>query len=402
MKTLYEKIILLIIFCLSVTASLSAQNISRQEDKKARLEREIAIIDKQLIDNVAKSRSELSQLNLIQTKLNYRRRLIKENERQIRVYSDEIYLTQKQINKLKARRDTLSNNYSTLIKCAYKNRDTKIWYMYIIASENLGQAFRRFSYFNDLADQLNLQAEKIEATTRELEAEKINIAKLKAGAENLKKQRSEELANLQNEERQTNSVIAALNSNKQKYQRELNAKKKQVEALDREIKRLLAAALAEKTPTPTTPNTTAKKPKVVIDYKLAGKFESNKGKLPWPVQGPVVERFGTNFHPVFKSLKLPKNNGISIATSASADVIAVFDGVVKQIVVMPGYNQCILVQHGNYFSFYCKLKTTAVSAGDKIKIGQVLGQVGEINGDTQLYFQIWKNQTPQNPEIWLR
>ena len=382
-------------FLLFLGGNLAAQITKDQEDKKAKLEREIAIIDRQLIDNIAKSKSKLTQLSLIQSKLNYRRRLIKENDRQIQGYADKIYLTQKQINKLNARKDTLSRNYSELIRCAYKNRNTRIWYMYIIASENLAQAFRRFSYFNELADQMSLQAEKIAETTSELELEKSKLGKLKIASEKLKQDRSRELESLSSEESQTASVIAALNNNKIKYQRELSAKRRQVEALEREIKRLLTEALSEK---PSTPN----KPKVVVDYKLAGEFESNKGRLPWPARGPIVEKFGTNFHPVFKSLKLPFNNGISIATSPSSDVIAVFDGLVKQIVVMPGYNQCVLVQHGNYFSFYCKLKTTSVKVGQKIKIGQVLGQVDEINGETQLYFQIWENQKPQNPEAWLK
>ena len=54
------------------------------------------------------------------------------------------------------------------------------------------------------------------------------------------------------------------------------------------------------------------------------------------------------------------------------------------------------------FSFYCKLKTSAVKPGDKVKTGQVLGVVDTINGETQLHFQIWQKQKPQNPEVWLR
>ena len=60
------------------------------------------------------------------------------------------------------------------------------------------------------------------------------------------------------------------------------------------------------------------------------------------------------------------------------------------------------MQHGNYFSFYCKLKTTSVKAGDRVRTGQTIGEVDTINGQTQLHFQIWKDQTPQNPETWLR
>ena len=69
---------------------------------------------------------------------------------------------------------------------------------------------------------------------------------------------------------------------------------------------------------------------------------------------------------------------------------------------MPGYNQCVLIQHGNYFTFYCKLKSVKVKAGDKVKTGQVIGSIDTINGQTQLHFETWKDTKPQNPEQWLR
>ena len=79
-----------------------------------------------------------------------------------------------------------------------------------------------------------------------------------------------------------------------------------------------------------------------------------------------------------------------------------FIGVVKQIVVMPGYNKCVLIQHGNYFSFYCKLATANVRPGDTVKTGDIIGTVDTIDGMNQLHFQIWKGTAPQNPELWLR
>ena len=144
---------------------------------------------------------------------------------------------------------------------------------------------------------------------------------------------------------------------------------------------------------------TTRKP---VDIKLDAEFAKNKGKLPWPADGAVTDHFGQHYHPVFKSVKLPFNNGITISMAKGAAVQAVFDGVVKQIVVMPGYNKCVLVQHGNYFSFYCKLESAVVKPGDKIKTGDIIGTVDTIDGATQLHFQIWKGTTPQDPEKWLR
>ena len=372
----------------------SAQDIRQHEERKARLEKEIAILDRQLADNADRSKDALSQLTLIRKKISNRKALISESDRQIRLYSDEIYSTQRQINRLQAREDTLTEYYSRLVRGAYKNRDTKIWYMYILASDNLGQAFRRISYFKGLSSEMKEQAKRIRETRAELEVERARLQDLRKGAEEVRAQRQSELESLRQEEGQSAKVITQLKRNRTKYQKELNAKKRQVDALNREIRRLveeaMKAAADKKGDTP------------AIDYKLAGEFSANKGKLPWPADGPVIDRFGQHYHPVFTRLKLPFNNGITIAVAKGTQVRAVFDGTVKQIVVMPGYNQCVLVQHGNYFSFYCKLKTTTVKAGDKVRTGQAIGEVDTINGETQLHFQIWKDQTPQNPELWLR
>lgn len=394
MTALFHRISVAAVAFICSVCTLQAQDVSRHEAEKARLEKEIAILDRQLAENSDRSKDALAQLTLIRKKISSRKALIAENDRQIRAYSDEIYSAQRQINRLQAREDTLTEHYSRLVRSAYRNRDVKIWYMYILASENLGQAFRRFSYFRELSSQMKAQAKEIREIRSELESEKTRLQELKAEAEKVRARRQNELKSLQQEEGQSAKVVSQLKRNRTKYQKELNAKRKQVEALNREIKRLVEAAMKA--------SSGEKGGKETIDYKLAGEFSANKGKLPWPAEGPVIDRFGQHYHPVFTKLKLPFNNGITIALPKGTEVRAVFDGVVKQIVVMPGYNQCVLVQHGNYFSFYCKLKTTSVKAGDRVRTGQTIGEVDTINGQTQLHFQIWKDQTPQNPETWLR
>ena len=373
--------------------TVSAQDTRAYEARKASLEKEIAILDRQLAENAAESRSQLSRLTLVQAKVAGRKSLIRESERQIRRYSDDIYQTQRKINRLNARLDTLSSYYSSLIRNAYKNRDARVWYMYILASDNLGQAFRRYSYFKNLSEQARVQGDRIKAAREELEDQRTKLRRLKSEAEDVKEERVKELASLQKEEAEASSIISGLRRDKSKYEKELAAKKKEVEALDREIKRIIQAAMKA---------ADSGKSDQKIDYKLAEEFSKNKGRLPWPVSGVVVDRFGQHYHPVFTHVKLPFNNGITIAVAKGAEVDVVFDGVVKQIVVMPGYNQCVLVQHGNYFTFYCKLKSTAVKPGDKVRTGQKIGTVDTINGETQLHFQVWQGNKPQNPESWLR
>ena len=382
---------------LSVSMAASAQHTRAQEEKKARLEREIAIIDKQLAQNASQSSSMLTDLSLIRKKISNRKALVSESDRVIRQYSDSIYLAQKEINRLQARVDTLTAHYSKLVLSAYKNRDSRIWYMYMFASDNLGQAFRRFGYFRNLSTQMKNEAKSIRTMQDELALKQERLALLKKDAEAVKAERQKELDNLRKDESKADSVVKKLQKDRKKYQSQLASKKKEINALNREIERLIANAMNKD-----GQKTGSKKPKAPVDMKLDAEFSKNKGKLPWPADGPVVSRFGKHYHPVYKNLELPPNNGVDIALAKGEHVKAVFDGVVSQVLVMPGYNQCVLVQHGNYFTLYCKMKNIAVKAGDKVKTGQLIGDIDTINGQTQLHFEVWKGKDPQNPETWLR
>ncbi len=378
-----------------------SQDTRSQEARKARLQKEIAILDGQLKSNAAQSASALSRLNLISGKVASRKKLIAESDREISEYSRSIAAKEKEISLMQIRLDTLSNHYARLVRGAYVNRSAKIWYMYILASDDIGQAFRRYGYLRDLSKQMNSQASKIIDARKELESESEALAEMKREAESVRASRVSEMSRLRAEEDDSRKLVNQLKKNKKRYQQDLSRKRREMDALNREIERIICEATEDK-----ASGTSGKGSQTVklkpIDYTLAKKFEANKGKLPWPADGPVVDHFGQRFHPVYTNLKLPFNNGVTIALSAGTEVKAVFDGEVKQIVVMPGYNKCVLVQHGNFFSFYCKLGTVSVKAGDKVNTGQTVGTVDTIGGETQLHFQIWSGRTPQNPEIWLR
>ncbi len=389
---------------LSMTVGVAtgySQDTKAQEAKKARLQKEIAILDSQIKAIASKSASAVNKLSLIRKKVDARKELVAESDRQIAGFSSSIAAKEEEIKVLQARLDTLSDYYERLVRGAYKNRNAKVWYMYILASDDLGQAFRRYGYLRDLSKQMNIQAQRIIETRDTLEKQTAALAEMKKEAESLRKERLSEVGKLQAEQNDSQKLVNQLKKDKKKYQQDLAKKQREVEALNREIQRIIQQALEDKSSKKGSGKTTTK-PAKPIDYTLAKQFESNKGKLPWPADGPVVEHFGQRYHPVYTNLKLPFNNGISIALAQGTSVKAVFDGEVKQIVVMPGYNKCILVQHGNYFSFYCKMGSVSVKAGDKVKTGQSLGTVDTIGGETQLHLQIWSGKNPQNPETWLR
>ena len=393
MRRAFTHILITSLLFLSAAISASSQNTAAQEERKARLEREIAIIDKQLAENASKSSTMLSDLSLIRKKVANRKALVNESDKEIRRLNDNIYLTQRQINRIQARVDTLTSHYARLVRSAYKNRDARVWYMYMLASDNLGQAFRRFGYFKNLSGQMKSEAQEIRQVKEELEQEKVKLSEMKKDAEKVKADRVKELEELKKDEAKVDKVVKQLNRDKKKYQQQLASKKKEVDALNREIERIVAAAMK---------SSGKGQDKTVVDTKLDAQFAKNKGKLPWPADGPVVDHFGKHYHPVYKNLQLPPNNGFDVALGKDTKIKTVFDGVVKQVMVMPGYNQCVMIQHGNYFTLYCKLKSVNVKEGDKVKTSDVIGTIDTINGQTQLHFELWKGSKPQNPEQWLK
>ena len=386
---------------LLVGAAVSAQDTRRQESRKAQLEKEIAAINRQLKDNARSSSRALTDLALVRRKISARQELIAESDREIRALDDSMKVRQQEIDRLQARHDTLSLYYNRLVRGAYKNRDSRLWYMYILSSENIGQAVRRFGYLKGLSRNMSEQAKNIQETAAALELEKDRLAGLKEEAQVLRGQRQAVDA-LRGEEGESASLVARLEKDRRKYQDDLRKKNREVEALNREIAAIIRKATAKPKSSGKSTAKGGKTTSTAVDETLSKNFASNKGRLPWPVEGTVIESYGQHYHPVYKNVKLPFNNGVTLAVARGAQAKAVFDGTVSQVVVIPGYNQCVLVQHGSYFTFYCKLKSVTVKAGEKVKTGQVLGTVDTLSGEDQFHFQLWQERTPQNPENWLR
>ena len=397
-----RRVLHIVLILLLFGAAASAQDTRRQESRKAALQKEIAEINRRLKENSQSSSRALTDLALVRRKISARQELIAESDREIQAFDDSVRVKQKEIDRLQARHDTLSLYYDRLVRSAYKNRDSRLWYMYILASENLGQAARRFGYLRGFSREMSAQAEKLRQTQAELEVEKERLAALKADAQSLRKQRQADVENLRSEESESATLVARLEKDRKKYQKDLAKKNREVEALNREIAAIIRRATSKSASGKKSAAKGGKSTSTTVDEALSNNFASNKGRLPWPAEGTVVDSYGQHYHPVYKNVKLPFNNGVTLAVARGTQAKAVFDGTVAQVVVIPGYNQCVLVQHGSYFTFYCKLKSVAVKAGDKVKTGTVLGTVDTISGEDQLHFQLWKERTPQNPETWLK
>lgn len=364
---------------------------SAQKSRREKLEKDMAILDRQIKDVSKRRDNAMSSLKYTRKKIDSRKLLLEESNREVLELDALIFAKEDTIRLLRARLDTMGRNYGRLVRTAYRNRDSRVWYMYILSAGNLGQGLRRYGYLKSLSGQMRTQAAKITEAREELAAQRDTVAALRSQAVEKRQKRSEELKLLKKEEGESQQLVSRLNKDRNNYQKQLEAKRREMKALEKEMQKMVDKATAS-----------SGGKKTEIDTKLAADFKSNRGKLPWPADGPVTDPFGERYHPVYKNVKLPFNNGINIALSPGTAVKAVFDGKVSQVIVMPGYNQCVLVQHGSFFTFYCKLTNVSVKAGDKIKIGQVIGLVDTISGETELHFELWENKTPQNPEKWLK
>ncbi len=384
-------IIIVMAFLLCLPAM--GQDVKEHQERKKQLEEEIALIDKQLGTTSKKRKESLNTLILTRQKLDTRKKLIDRLDSEIDGYDRSISSTNAQIHRLNDRLDTLRKYHADLVLGAYKTRDNKVWFMYILSSKDINQGMRRWSYLKNISKTVRQQAEAIKRTELDLELENARLGQLRENSMQAKAQREKERDELSAEERRANSMVVKLSRQEKSMKRDLEQKRKEVERLNKEIERILAEAV--------------RKQKAgegeAVDYALSAKFGENKGKLPWPVNGVVIQKFGQNYHPVFKNLKMPYNNGINISATAGSTAKSVFDGVVKQILVMPGYDQCVLVQHGEYFTFYCKLKRVYVKRGDKVSTGEKIGEISlNEDGNAELHFQLWKGTDKQNPENWLR
>ncbi|MBP6947631.1 MAG: hypothetical protein KBB35_00885, partial [Bacteroidales bacterium] len=177
------KRLLLILVLLLPFSSLSAQDTSRQSEQKKRLEEEIEFINKQLKEILSKEKASTLQLTLISRKISNRKAIIEGIDKEIAEIGRNINAKNHSIRTLQREIDTLESYYARLVRNTYKNRDTKVWFMYLFASESLGQGYRRFSYLKNLADVVNAQGVKIKEKQAQLEREKKELENMKKKAE---------------------------------------------------------------------------------------------------------------------------------------------------------------------------------------------------------------------------
>lgn len=432
--------LLLLLFTTHVTFSQSLKDL---QDQKRIADKEINRINEQLNTTKLEKNSTLKQASLIKSKIAKRKKVIENIDKQVVIVTKTIQVKTDTVYSLRRAIDTLKIDYAHTLNQGYKMRNSNSTIALIFASSDLHQAIRRMKYLRSYSDYRMQQAKSIEDKQIQLKVEIIDLNSKKRNLEVLLADKNKEVKKLDQDEKAFEAMAMQLKSKEKDLMREIQNRKTLSDRLSREISRIIAeearkaveaarraaaseaarkAAIAAakkikkgrgEVETPATAVTSVSTPTRVEpkdlpftpeDRIIAGKFEANRGRLPWPVrQGSIVEGFGMHDHPFLKGVRT-ENKGVDISSNTGTDVYAVYDGEVGKIFTLPGANISVLVRHGYYITVYSNLSRVNVREGQTIKAKQVLGILAssDTGGEKPtLKFQVWKETTPQNPLLWL-
>ena len=398
---LLNKIYLLLFISLSL--GLKAQNYQERqkqlEAQKISIKKEIQQINNLINDSRKKSRGLADELEDIQLKISVRDRLIRINNSQVNNLNNIISNQNERIADLEVDLKKLKDEYSKIVYSSYKKRSSEMKLMFLFASDNINQAFRRFQYFKQYSKYRKEQANKIVSLQEEISNNIDSLDKRKIEKQNVVKENQSVRQTLNQDRIQQNNLYNNLLKDQKNYAVEIQVKEKQARLIDNEIQKLIRLAIAE-----SNNNNNSSNFALTPEGRLiSSNFQSNKGRLPWPVrEGIITRRFGIQPHPVVRTTTI-NSNGISIATSANSIAYSVFEGEVLSVYGFSGGNPGVLIRHGKYISNYQNLSSIFVKKGDKVIANDEIGIVftNESTGKTVLKFNIFNELKPENPTIWL-
>ena len=390
---------LLICFITTAWGQDSRQEKLKQQRKQ--LQQEIKQINTLLFSNTKKKKSALNEVEDLAVKINLRERLIRVTNEEANRLTQQINVNQRTIGRQRKELEALKADYADMIRYSYASKSGQSRLMFLFSSESFLQAYKRFQYLKQYAAFRKKQGLLIAEKTQTLQALNKTLLVQKTRKEALVKENRAVQNSLSEERLAQKELVTALKKRERSLESQIRKKQKQIAAYDKEIQRLIRAAIAAS-------NKAAGKNKAVFtltpEAQLIDKnFTANKGKLPWPVeQGVVTLGFGTQPHPVVKTTKI-QSNGVTIATPDNAEVRAVFKGKVMQVFSFKGSNPGVLIQHGNYITSYSNLAAVYVKKGQTIEAKEVIGKVftHPNTGKSELKFSVFQNTTPVNPKGWV-
>lgn len=387
-----------LLICIAVSRPALAQKTKAELEK----ERQIAIekineVQKILDQTSKKRKTSVGQLTALNKQLQQRQALINSIKSEISHLNNNIDQNEGVILSLESDLENLKKEYAEMAFEAYKASNGYDQMVFLFSAESFNQFLMRLKYMQQYSQARKDQFKLILEVQEQLVSEKnvlINNKTEKQGLLNKQIEENKKLAGLRTKQE---DVLDELKKQEAQLSKEIRSKQQEIDRLEK-----LIANLVKKEINKTEIATKSPAAKAEIT-NLTKSFEDIKKKMKWPVSsGFISEEFGTHPHPVLKRVKV-KNDGVNIQTNEGEKVKAVFSGKVKAVAEVPGnMRYVVLVQHGDYFTVYAKLKEVFVKNGQVITTGDAIGTVNtDKSGVSELQFQIWKNSQKLNPAEWL-
>lgn len=440
-----KKLLLISIFLFSITFLFSqTEQIENLQRQRQAIQEDIRNTNKLYLDVKKQTTTIIDRINLINKQISSRRDLINVQRKEIEALDREEGRLEKEIERLNVELKKKQDNYASAIKGMLNHKYNQNKLLFILSGKSFGESVRRMQYLREHSKWQKTQAEEIKKQNEEISAKKIAISQTKVEKLKVLESMQQERKKLESEEKIYQTEVSQARGKEEQLRKELQNKQRQANQLNSQIEKLIAeevarqereaealrlaeaAKRAEKEKKSEKRSDTEEKavvkeketgtsravtPKIesgastasTESFNLSKNFASNKGKLPMPVTGTssVVSSFGTKQH---KEWKVTTNsNGIDIQAERGADIRSVFDGEVSKVFSFPGSNTCVIVRHGDYYTFYANIFDLFVKQGDKVKTGQSLGRIftDPDTGVSTMHFQLWQKTTKLNPAPWL-
>ena len=410
------------ILALILLSSLIAPAIADQRtDTQRQLEaarQDVAEL-KKLLEKLQQEKSGVQQqLKKTETEMGDLESQVKELQRELKGSEQEIQRLDQEKKKLQGARTEQQRLIAIQARAAYQSGRQE--YVKLLLNQQNPEKFSRtltyYDYlsqarleqlaaFNETLRQLANVEQEINSHQAQLQAQKAGLDERHAKLAEARKERQQALAKLNRDFATRDQRLKA----RQQEQAELGRVLKTIEeTLARQAreaeearKRALAAQQAEQARPGSQQPSQPSGPLVTSGAVYGGPFASARGKLPWPVDGRLVARYGTPRGGDART----KWDGVLIGAPAGSQVRAVHGGRVVFADWLRGAGLLVILDHGNgYLSLYCHNQNLLKSAGDVVKAGDPIATVGSSGGQetSALYFAIRQNGRPSDPAQWCR
>ncbi len=388
-STFYSKTAVILVLAMLFNGYLIGQTKKELEQKKAQIEHEISLTNK-LIENNRKDKENILDLYLsLQRKIQKRGQYIKTLKKEISLTEHRIKKNKDIIQSLNYDLQQVSNDYNVLLQNAYREKLINGKYSFLLASNNLNDAFVRWRYIKQFEAYRQRQSSVILSTKKVLEKRKEKLLNLNQEKKQLLKSQGLQRSKLSKELAYRNELFKILKENEDGLNKSLEEKQKASRQLKFAIEDLIKSELDAEGKT-----------KESLSATISEDFARAKRKLSWPViDGFVIGFFGQQSHPSLEKVQIT-NNGIDIKPSQDYKVRASFEGEVVGKFTLPGNKRTLLIKHGEFFTVYSNLETIYFERGDLVSTLQTIGELAK-EGNSKLHFEIWRQKVRLNPLDWL-